>query len=557
MSRGVCTNLPSACSQAASRALLPCPDAEARCPTCGAALLPLDERSVGGQGRAGVGRWALSSLLVVGAVGVGWQWWSGPAAVPVTVAADVPTGSLAASSVPLVVAQAASALESDPPASGSPQVLVWHGMDTLGPALGAELMEAFLVQEGHVEVNRSAPDAQGAVLVSARQPGGQRQDMRLMFDGGRAAEGGASLRRVSHAAEADAGLADPAHQRLIGMDALAVVVHPGSLMDRISLAQLRDLMSGRLSEGARLGAMPGPVRVNVRDEASDAWRLVQQQVLGTHGARTDLQHHATDAALVQAVVADEHALGLVPLSAAGSAKVLALVDTLGSIWIPTPESVATERYPLTHRLVAQVPPTASPMALRYAQFLASTTAQNRLRSHGLASASPMLVEQDAMGPASAGAGVKLPKDYVALTRGARQVAGRIGFAAESAELDAVSRREIDRLAHHLKTPAGRPSASVMVLGVASDPGGFCFNRVLSDQRAASVAQALTEQGVKVRVVRGVGRFTPAPVVSTDDAARDRRVEVWVSDEPVRQPAAFKCVSGNGKVAMVGAPTVGQ
>jgi phosphate transport system substrate-binding protein len=494
---------------------------------------------------AGAARLAVVALLVAGAVGAGWQWW--PGAVTPTVA-QAP----ASVSVPLVVAQAASALESEPPASGTAQVFAWHGMDTFGAALGAELMEAFLVQEGHVEVSRSAPDAQGAVLISARQPGGLRQDMRLMFDGGRAAEDRVGLRRVSAIAGAD--LTDSDRQRLVGLDALAVVVHPDNLMDRISLAQLRDLLSGRASEGTRLGAPPGPMRVNVRDEASDAWRLAVQQILGTADARADLQRHTTDAALVQAVAADTHALGLVPLSAAGSAKVLALVDTLGSIWIPTPESVATERYPLTHRLVMQVPANALPVVRRYAEFLASPTVQTRLRSRGLASALPVLVDQAAMGPASVGASVKLPKDYVALTRGARQVTGRIGFAAESAELDAVARSEVDRLAQHLKTPVGRAPVSVMVLGVASDPGGFCFNRTLSDQRAASVAQALTEQGVKVRVVRGVGRFTPAPVAGADDAARDRRVEVWVSEEPMRQPAAFKCISGNGTVATVGAPS---
>lgn len=541
MSRGVCTNLPSACSQAASRASLPCPDQDARCPTCGAALLPLGE-GAGGRRVTRAVRW-IAPLLVLGAVGVGWGWWFESTA-PVA-----PTQ--AAAPVPMEVVQAVSTLEKEPPASGTPHVLAWHGMDTFGATLGADLMETFLVQEGHVEVHRSAPDAHGAVLVSARQPGGLRQDMRLMFDGGRAAEDGASLRRVSAVAGVD--LADLDRLRLIGLDALAVVVHPDNLMDRISLTQLRDLLSGRVSDGARLGASPGPVRVNVRDEGSDAWRLAVQQVLGTADARADLQRHTTDAALVQAVAADTRAVGLVPLSAAGSAKVLALVDTLGSIWMPTPESVATERYPLTHRLMVQVPATASPVVQRYADFLASPAVQTRLRSHGLASALPVLINPAAMGPAAMGASVKLPKDYVALTRGARQMSGRIGFAAESAELDAVARSEVERLAEHLKKPAGRAPVSVMVLGVASDPGGFCLNRALSDQRAASVAQVLTAQGVKVRVVRGVGRFTPAPVAGADDAARDRRVEVWVSDEPMRQPAAFKCISGNGAVAIVGAP----
>ncbi|WP_310463297.1 OmpA family protein [Sphaerotilus sp.] len=535
MSRGVCTNLPAACSQAAARAVLPCPDQDARCPTCGAALLPVGDGAPMGKGEGAV-RWAASSLAVALVLGAGWNWWSSEAASD--------SAAQAAKGVPvspavLAVAQAASALESEPPGVGTPNVFALHGMDALGPRLGAELVEAFLTQEGHVEVHRSPPDPHGAVLVSARRPGGLRQDIRLDFDGGSTAPNDASLRRVSSTSGAD--LKD--NQVLVGMDALAVVVHPDNPMDRISLAQLRDLLSGRVIDGARLGGTAGPVRVNVRNEPSDSWTLVWHQVLGSASAGADLQRHESDAALSQAVVADAHALGVVPLSAVGDAKVLAVVDSLGSVWKPTPEAVATERYPLTHRLVVQMPMSSSPVALRYAQFLAGPGAQMKLRSSGLASASPVLIDQVATGPLSAGAAVKLPKDYVALTRGAQLMTGRVGFGVESAELDAVAHVDVDRLARQLKELASSKPVSVMVLGVANDPGGFCINRSLSDKRAAAVAEALTAQGVQVRVVRGVGRFAPAPVVGADDAARDRRVEVWVSDAPVRQPAAFKCIPG--------------
>lgn len=538
MSRGVCTNLPTACSQAAARTMLPCPDQDARCPTCGAALLP-----VGGGGSAGTGagavRWAASSLAVALALGGGWNWWSSEAAPDgaVPVAKGVPPVSPAV----LAVAQAASALESDPPGVGTPNVFALHGMDALGPLLGTELMEAFLAQEGHVEVHRSLPDPRGAVLVSARRPGGLRQDIRLEFDGGSSAPSDASLRRISSTSATD--LKD--NQILVGMDALAVVVHPDNPMERISLAQLRELLSGRVVDGVRLGGTAGPVRVNVRSEPSDSGTLVAHQVLGSASAGADLQRHESDGALAQAVAADVHALGVVPLSAVGGGKVLAVVDAFGSVWKPTPEAVATERYPLTHRLVVQMPAAPSPVALRFAQFLAGSAAQTKLRSSGLAGAVPVLVDQAGVGPLSAGAVVKLPKDYVALTRGAQMLTGRVGFDAESAELDAVAHVDVDRLARQLKELAASKPVSVVVLGVASDPGGVCFNRSLSDKRAASVAEALTAQGVKVRVVRGVGRFAPSPAGGTDDAARDRRAEVWVSDAPVHQPAAFRCISGAG------------
>ncbi|WP_294000847.1 OmpA family protein [Sphaerotilus sp.] len=545
MSRGVCTNLPAACSQAAAKAVLPCPEPDTRCPTCGAALLPLGDGPAAGPG-AGAARWVASSLVVALAVGGGWSWWSSQA----TPDAGLPQANRVAPTSPvspvspavLAVAQAASALESEPPGVGTPNVFVLHGMDALGPVLGTELMEAFLTQEGHVEVHRSLPDPHGAVLVSARRPGGLRQDIRLAFDGGSTAAGDASLRRVS----ATSGTELKDNQVLVGLDALAVVVHPGNPMERISLSQLRELLSGA-------GRAGGPVRVNVRNEASDSATLIGHQVLGGSRASADLQRHETDAALVQAVMADEHALGVVPLSAVGGAKVLAVVDAAGSVWKPTPEAVATERYPLTHRLVVQMPAASSPVALRYAQFLAGPAAQTRLRSGGLASAAPVLIDPANAEPVAVGAAVKWPKDYTALTRGAQLLTGRIGFAADSAELDAVAHVDVDRLARQIKEQAAARPVSVAVLGVAHDAGGYCANRALSDKRAASVAEALAAQGVKVRAVRGVGRVVPPSVTGLDETARERRVEVWVSDAPMHQPAPFKCVSGTGQVAMVGAP----
>lgn len=554
MSRGVCTNLPSACSQAAARAELPCPDQDARCPTCGAALLPLGDGAGAGTGSSRrLAVVAMAALVVVG--GGGWRWWSSAAApeagtTPLAAVSAPAAGAASASPVALVVAQAASALESEPPGVGTPNVFAVHGMDVFGPTLGAELMEAFLAQEGHVEVHRSPPDPHGAVLVSARRPGGLRQDIRLQFDGGSAAPGDASLRRVSSTSGTD--LKD--NQVLIGFGALAVVAHPASPIEQISLAQLRQLLAGRAVDAARLGGPAGPLRLHVPEASADTWALARQQVLGDPDASAGatLLRHETDADLVQAVVGDEHALGLVPLTAVGAAKVLAVVDSAGSVWKPTPATVATERYPLSHRLVMQMPAAASPVALRYAQFLASAAGQARLRSAGVATASPVLVDQAGVEPLARGSSVKLPKDYLALTRGAQLMTGRIAFAAESSELDAVARVDVDRLARQLKEATGARPVSVMVVGLASDPGGFCANRALSDRRAASVADALTAQGVPVRVVRGVGRLAPMPAVGAEDAARERRVEVWVSDAPVRQPAPFKCISGTGQVAMVGA-----
>ena len=72
-------------------------------------------------------------------------------------------------------------------------------------------------------------------------------------------------------------------------------------------------------------------------------------------------------------------------------------------------------------------------------------------------------------------------------------------------------------------------AAILVLAGANDPGGFCGNRSLSERRAAEVARVLGEVGVKVDVVRGVGRLGPAGLDAAPVATMERRAEIWISE----------------------------
>lgn len=535
MSRGVCTNLPAACSKAAARTPLPCDDQDSRCPECGAALLQVAEGAGAAvPGKSLAGQLVLPVLALATAVGVGWSWVHSTDGPATSVAARAPAA--------VVTAQGASSsgIDVEPPAAGLPEVISLHGVDVLGESLGLGLVEAYLAREGYTDIHRVPASGTAPLMVAARRPAGTRVEVRL-GPGARDDDAtGLSLRRAS-ALGADLQPADVP----LGLDALAVIVHPDSPLRQVSLTQLRDLFAGRVTDGRRVGGVAGAVTLHVRDEASDAWGQVRQQVLGHGELKAAVQRHATDAELVQAVAADPHAVGLLPSSAAGAAKVVAVADSSGSLWLPTPEAVAAERYPLTHRLVLRTGAQVTALTLQLARFLGEADAQTRLRTRGLVAAVPLYLPRTATAPVMPGSGLQMPKDYAQLTTGAVQLAGRIGFAAESAELDAAAKGDIERMARQLKERLGSATVSVMALGLANDPGGYCANRALSQQRAAEVARALTEQGVNVRISRGVGRMAPATAYAAPDAMLDRRVEIWVADRVVPQPWPFKCVPGKG------------
>lgn len=541
MNRGVCTHLPSACSKAAARTPLPCPDADARCPECGAALLPIEGAGAAAT-EGGASRLALPALAVAIALGVGWAWWpsggreAGPAPA---VAVVVPTVTTAG--------QAASAIEAQPPTAGLPATLTLRGMDVLGPALGSELLSAFLAREGHAGIQVAPPDpaASAVQVITGQRPGGARQELRLDVGGGALTASEAGLRRVAP------GVAPQPGDVLVGFDALAVVVHPESALRQIDRAALTELLAGRIADGARLGAAPGPVRLHLRQAGSEVDAQVRALLPEGTAPAADVTRHVLDADLLKAVAADPAAVGLVPLSAAGAARVIPVADAAGTLWLPSAEAVATERYPLTHRLVMQSGPDQSPFVQRLADHLVTTEVQARLRARGVVSALPAWIEPAAVEPVAFGPGIKVPRDYQALTRGARQLGARIGFTAGSAELDAAARADVERLARRLRdvtARAGGAPVSLMVLGLASDPVGYCANRTLSQRRATAVGQALADLGVTAQVVHGVGRAVPASVSARPEATLDRRVEVWVAEGHVRAPSAFRCISGSGATA---------
>lgn len=518
MSRAVCTNLPAACSKAASRALLPLKTPDDRCPECGAALLPVDAAVESSP--AGAARW-LVPVVGVALVATAGFFLSGRGE-------SASQSGVRAGAGAALVTQADATLDAQPPAAGLPATLTLHGAALLGPELMAELVQAFLRADGLNDARR--PDPTVPLLV-ARTPAGARLEFRL--EPALSLSGAAGLKRVS-VLGGDIGADDIT----LGLDALAVVVHPDSPLRSLTPGQLRQRLLGR---AGRADAVHLPA-----DPALQA--LVSRQLLGGEGLPTALPAHADSRALLQAVAADPGAIGLVPLAEVGAARVLPVADASGAAWMPDPQTLAAERYPLTHRVVMHLPAGSDARLQRLASYLAGPAAQQRLATRLAVPAAPQLLAAGQPATAEALPAPRLPRDQTALIRQARLLGGHIGFEAGADTLDAAARAETERLGRLLASGQIPRGAAILVLAGANDPGGFCGNRSLSERRAAEVARVLGEVGVKVDVVRGVGRLGPAGLDAAPVATMERRAEIWISETPLRQPPPFRCSPGPGRAS---------
>ncbi len=105
--------------------------------------------------------------------------------------------------------------------------------------------------------------------------------------------------------------------------------------------------------------------------------------------------------------------------------------------------------------------------------------------------------------------------------------GAIYFKTGSAELD----RESEPLLNSVVDIANRcPSVKIDVAGHTDNVGSESSNQRLSERRARSVVEYLTEKGINVGRIQSAGYGDTSPVApneTEDDRAKNRRIEFKV------------------------------
>lgn len=113
------------------------------------------------------------------------------------------------------------------------------------------------------------------------------------------------------------------------------------------------------------------------------------------------------------------------------------------------------------------------------------------------------------------------KDEVVLT------IDRLGFAFDSAELDAQSRAALDAAVSVIKSHSG---VKMDVVGYTDSSGPESYNQKLSERRAQAAIDYLVSKGVAPGQLNAVGRGEADPVASNDTRdgrSRNRRVKLVV------------------------------
>lgn len=292
-----------------------------------------------------------------------------------------------------------------------------------------------------------------------------------------------------------------AYSEVVGLDAVALLGHPGAPASEIGIAQL--------SRG------PWAVR------ATDATRIKQLTAGWVAMVPVDDPFLSVLEAQNARSVALFHQCGnnmraqYLPYRPAPDVRALA----------PSPFSIGTEDYGLTFRIVATHSPRARSVAKKFINYVTSDEGQDRVSKAGFVDLR-LRHRQETPDPSVA--------EKIRETLGLPSITNAIPYNRYSAslrfglnkyELDIKAKADIGRLARALASDF--PTGKLVILGFTDSTGTAEHNLRLSLKRAEYIAAMLQKFGIAAAAA-GLGQQLPVDSNATDQGrARNRRAEIWV------------------------------
>lgn len=142
-----------------------------------------------------------------------------------------------------------------------------------------------------------------------------------------------------------ASLASTDRDAVVGHDGIVVVVNPRNPVTELTLAQVRAILTGAVTDWAEVGGTKGTIVSLAPPDGSDEMESIAKTLLYDGKLGESVRRSRSSAAIVRAVAAPSGGdrLGIVAFSGAVPAKVI----TIRSAPVPSTLSIADHRYPFS------------------------------------------------------------------------------------------------------------------------------------------------------------------------------------------------------------------
>lgn len=204
------------------------------------------------------------------------------------------------------------------------------------------------------------------------QAGGSTPGIRAAQEG--AADIGQSSRNLRPAEQA-------LHQVIIARDGMPIIVHPTNPVSNLTLAQVRDIFAGRITNWKEVGGQDRPIIPVVRESGSGAFGAFLDKVMGDVPLTDRAITQNGQGAIVAAISTTPDAIGYVSIPALIPAVKAISIDGV----MPTAANVLAGTYPISRPFIYVTRQEPAGVTKSFIDFVMGTEGQAIVRMVGLVS----------------------------------------------------------------------------------------------------------------------------------------------------------------------------
>jgi len=341
----------------------------------------------------------------------------------------------------------------------------------------------------------------------------------------------------------------PGVENVIGLDALAIVLNGRNPVRQLSMAQIRNIYAGKVTNWSEVGGPNLPIAIYTPDVAFGANQAFCTTIMNMPDVQRCLDGFTKLAAprfnlmeeMADAVATNPGGLAFTSLALRRNTRPVRLGTECGNGIEPNSFRIKADEYPLGRQLFMYLNPSQAPnpATREFLQFVLGPEGQTAVAAAGFADLAPGRAPDtysterlEAVRDAQDGGRVRVrPNDTRAFeeaTAAASRLSITFRFQAGTNSLDSRAEADLSRLGELLKLPAYERS-QVILIGFSGSVGDYSENRTLSRERAEAIRDRLVSNyGVKDISATGIG---PAAAVACNldpaTASLNQRVEVWL------------------------------
>jgi len=165
---------------------------------------------------------------------------------------------------------------------------------------------------------------------------------------------------------------------VIAMDGIAVIVHPSNPVNELTLTQLKDIYTGKISNWSELGGKNQKIVVISRDVASGTFECFKKLVLKKERVRPDALLQASNAAVLSVVKRTEGAIGYVGLGYLSSEVKALKIEGV----FPSEDTVLKGTYPISRPLFMYTNGKPKGLVKDFIDFVLSKEGQKIVKEQG-------------------------------------------------------------------------------------------------------------------------------------------------------------------------------